>query len=359
VRPSLLKLARAYPKKRDALRFGGAARRQPLLLSITTAGVSRNSICWEQHQYAERVIADPMLDPTFYGAIYAADHTAPGFDMQSPKTWKKANPSLGHTITNESFKADAREAYNSPSKTNAFLRYRLNCWVSTNTAFFKPAALAKCKQPIRDLTGRVCYAGGDFSTTTDLSAFVIVSQDDDETLDVLPVVWIPEAAIETRSVRDKVDYIQWARDGVVRVTEGNAVDYKQIKKDILELCEQYKIQAIGVDPWSATMLSQQLADEMQTATTICNVRQGYASISEPFKYLERLVLDAKLRVDNPVFDWCALNVACTVDGGGNIKPSKQRSTERIDVISALCTALAVQMSASEPEPANDWQIVTL
>ena len=101
---------------------------------------------------------------------------------------------------------------------------------------------------IRDLTGRVCYAGSDFGTTTDLSAFVIVSQDEDETLDVLPVVWIPEAAIETRSVRDKVDYIQWARDGVVRVTEGNAVDYKQIKQDILELCDQYKIQAIGVDP---------------------------------------------------------------------------------------------------------------
>ena len=82
------------------------------------------------------------------------------------------------------------------------------------------------------------------------------------------------------------------------------------------------------------MLSQQLADEMQTATTIYNVRQGYASISEPFKFLERLVLDARIRVDHPVFDWC-LNVACTQDGGGNIKPSKQRSTERIDVISAL------------------------
>ena len=91
----------------DALRYGGAARKQPLVLSITTAGADRKSICWEQHRYAERVIADPTLDPSFYGCIYSANDED---DITKPSTWKKANPSLGHTITAESFKADAREA---------------------------------------------------------------------------------------------------------------------------------------------------------------------------------------------------------------------------------------------------------
>lgn len=109
----------------DALRYGGAARRQPLLLSITTAGYDRRSICWEQHQYAEKCIADPKFDPAFYGCIFAAPQEC-GVDgtWKDEKTWRAANPSLGETITLESFRADAREAEQSPTKLNSFLRYR-------------------------------------------------------------------------------------------------------------------------------------------------------------------------------------------------------------------------------------------
>ena len=109
----------------DALRYGGAARRQPLILSITTAGYDRRSICWEQHAYAEKCIADPAFDPTFYGCIYSASpDCATDGTWKTPKVWRQANPSLGETITLESFAADAREAEQSPSKLNSFLRYR-------------------------------------------------------------------------------------------------------------------------------------------------------------------------------------------------------------------------------------------
>jgi phage terminase large subunit-like protein len=109
----------------DALRYGGAARRQPLILSITTAGYDRKSICWEQHAYAERCIADPTVDPAFFGCIYAAPPDAGTNDSwKTEKVWRQANPSLGETITLESFAADAREAEQSPSKLNSFLRYR-------------------------------------------------------------------------------------------------------------------------------------------------------------------------------------------------------------------------------------------
>jgi phage terminase large subunit-like protein len=109
----------------DALRYGGAARRQPLLLSITTAGFDRKSICWEQHAYAERCMADPAVDPAFFGCIYAGppDCGADG-SWKEERVWRQANPSLGETITLESFAADAREAEQSPSKLNSFLRYR-------------------------------------------------------------------------------------------------------------------------------------------------------------------------------------------------------------------------------------------
>jgi len=337
----------------DALRYGGAARRQPLLLSITTAGYDRRSICWEQHQYAERVIADPLLDPSFYGCIYAAD---PADDPQSPKTWRKANPSLGETITEESFAADAREAVNSPQKLNSFLRYRLNVWVAQETRFFKPSAWAKCRAEPHDMTGRACYLGLDLASTDDLTAAVIVSEDDDGCLDVVPFFWCPSASIEERSLKHKVNYIQWARDGYIRVTDGNATDYETIKQDILSFCDQFGVKQIGVDPWNATMLSQALAAE---GCDIVNVRQGYGTLSAPMKRLEALVLDSKLRVNHPIMDWCADNLAVQRDNQGNYKPAKQKSSEKIDGIAALVTAMAVQAAAETPPPEQDWNIISV
>jgi phage terminase large subunit-like protein len=338
----------------DALRYGGAARRQPLLLSITTAGYDRKSICWEQHAYAERCIADPEFDPSFYGLIYAA---SPEDDPFKEATWRKANPSLGHTMSIESFQADAREAEQSPAKLNAFLRYRLNIWTASDVRFLKPSAWAACSQPLQEMKGRVCYAGLDLASTTDLSACVVISSDEEGVVDVLPVFWCPSESIEQRSLRDKVDYVGWARDGFIRVTDGNVADYATIQRDILELCESYQIKQIGVDPWNATMLSQNLAGE---GVDVVNVRQSYGSLSSPTKALEALVLGSKLRhAGHPVLSWMADNVAVQGDHQGNIKASKAKSTERIDGIAALINALAVQAVATAPPPEQDWNIVSL
>jgi phage terminase large subunit-like protein len=176
-------------------------------------------------------------------------------------------------------------------------------------------------------------------------------------LDVLPFFWCPAEAIEQRSLRDKVDYIQWARDGLIKATDGSAVDYETIKADILDLCDRYKVSQIGVDPWNSTMLAQSLAAE---GCDIVNVRQGYGSLSEPTKRLEAAVLDGKLRHGgHAILDWCAANTAVQADHQGNIKPSKAKSTERIDGIAALVTAMAVLAAAETPPPEADWNILTL
>ena len=335
------------------MRYGGAAREQPVLLSITTAGADRKSICHEQHTYAKRVIADPMLDPAFYGCIFAADE---GDDISKPSTWKKANPSLGHTINVESFEADAREAVNSPAKLNAFKRYRLGIWTTQETAFFNPHKWAKCGAQPHELDGRVVHGGLDLSTTTDLSALCLIAQDDEGLLDVLPFFWCCAESIEKRSLRDKVPYQQWADEGLIKITDGSSVDYKTIEQDIVELCDRYKFD-LGVDPWNSTMLSQNLCD---TGMSVVNVRQGFGSLSEPTKRLEALVLDGKLRHGkHKLLEFCANNTAVQVDHAGNMKPSKAKSTERIDGIAALVTAMAVQGAAVAAEPDTDWNIITL
>jgi phage terminase large subunit-like protein len=339
----------------DALRYGGAARRQPLLLSITTAGYDRKSICWEQHAYAERCIADRKVDPAFFGCIYAA---SPEDDWKDPKTWHKANPSLGQTITVESFAADAREADQSPSKLNSFLRYRLNVWTTQDVRWLSPDAWAKCGGPLRgDLEKREWYAGLDLASTTDLSALVLVSQDTDGTFDVLPFFWVPEQNAAERTLRDKVDYVGWIRDSFIRATDGNVTDYDVIRRDIVKLSKTYNIRQVGIDRWNATQLATQLQGD---GLEVVGYGQGYGSMSSPSKQLETLIASGRIRHGgHPVLSWMASNVAVQTDHQGNIKPSKVRSTERIDGVVSLVMALGIHATATAPPPEQNWDMVIL
>ena len=336
----------------DALRYGGAARRSPLLLSITTAGYDRKSICWEQHAYAERCIADPTFDPAFYGCIYAASDTD---DWKSPATWHKANPSLGETISVESFAADAREAEQSPSKLNSFLRYRLDVWTTQDVRWLTPDSWARCGKPLRHGTeDRIWYAGLDLASTTDLSALVLVSFDEEDgTFDVMPFFWVPMEGAQQRSQKDRVDYLGWIRDGHVRATDGNVTDYDVIRRDIVELSQKYRIKQIGIDRWNATQLATQLQGD---GIEVVGFGQGYGSMSSPSKQLETLVLGEKIRHDgHPVLSWMAANVAIQSDHQGNIKPSKAKSTERIDGIVSLVMALGIHATSTKTPDVN-WDI---
>ena len=342
----------------DALRYGGAARRQPLILSITTAGYDRKSICWEQHAYAERCIAKPETDPAFFGCIYAAPPEC-GSDgtWKDEKVWKKANPSLGETITVESFAADAREADASPSKLNAFLRYRLNVWTTSDVRWLSPAAWSKCSKPLReDLASREWYAGLDLASTYDLSAFVMVSQAEDGSFDVMPYFWVPENNAAERATRDKIDYIGWIRDGHIRATDGNVTDYDVIRRDIVALSQQFNIRQVAIDRWNATQLATQLQGE---GLQVVGFGQGFGSMSSPSKQLENLVLSERIRCQSPVMDWMAGNVAVQTDHMGNLKPSKAKSTERIDGIVALVMGLGIHAAATGKPPEQNWDILVL
>lgn len=342
----------------DALRYGGAARRQPLLLSITTAGYDRTSICWEQHAYAERCIAKPETDPAFFGCIYAAPANC-GSDgsWKRKKIWQAANPSLGQTITVDSFAADAREADATPSKLNAFLRYRLNVWTTSEVRWLSPEAWAKCSRPLdKDLENRQWFAGLDLASTYDLSAFVMVSQAEDGTFDVMPHFWVPENNASERATRDKIDYLGWIRDGYIVATDGNVTDYDVIRRDIVEISKKFDVKQIAIDRWNATQLSTQLQGD---GLEVVGFGQGYGSMSSPSRQFENLVLSQRIRCHSPVMDWMAGNVAVQTDYASNIKPSKAKSTERIDGIVALVMALGIHASATVKPPEQNWDMIVL
>lgn len=332
----------AQPDRRlfDVMTKGsGDARTQPLYFLITTAGNDINSIGYEVHQKAADLIAGRKIDKTFYPVIYGAKEDE---DWTNPEVWKKANPSLGVTVPLEKVVAACESAKQTPAEENSFRQLRLNQWTKQENRWLSMLKWDACRADFTesDLAGRICYGGLDLSSTTDLTAFVLVfpPNEVDDKFYVLPYFWLPEETIDLRSRRDHVPYDLWQKENLLQVTEGNVVDYDFVEKFIGNLKEKFDIQEIAFDRWNATQLTQNL--EADYEFTMVQFGQGFASMSAPTKELEKLVLEKKIaHTGHKILRWNMDNIVVRTDPAGNIKIDKAKSTEKVDGAVSLVMAL--------------------
>jgi len=316
----------------------GDARMQPLYFLITTAGDNTNSICYEVHQKALDILSGRKTDPTFYPVIFGAAETD---DWTDPKVWKKANPSLGITIGLDKVKAACESAKQNPAEENSFRQLRLNQWVKQAVRWMPMAKWDACAFPVDavSLEGRVCYGGLDLSSTTDITAFVLVfpPQNEEDKYEILPFFWMPEDNIDLRVRRDHVNYDLWQKQGFLKTTEGNVVHYGFIEAFIEELGTKYNIREIAFDRWGAVQMVQNLEG---LGFTVVPFGQGFKDMSPPTKELMKLTLEQKIaHGGHPVLRWMMDNIFIRTDPAGNIKADKEKSTEKID--GAVATIMAL------------------
>ena len=328
----------------DVMTFGaGAARKEPIWWVITTAGddPDRHSIGWEIHEYARKVAEKELEDPSWYVKIYSAPEDADIFDEA---TWFKANPSLGKTINIESVRQEALHAKNSDSAERLFRWLRLNQWIATKQTTWLPLTLWDSSNgdwSHSDLVGKKCYMGLDLSSTTDLTAVAILfpPQEGIDDWRAIFEAWIPEDKMKERINRDKVPYDKWVRDKYLHATPGDAVDYDFVEAKIIALSKQYDVQYLCTDPWNSRMLTQRL--EKADIETI-EVPQTMGGMTPGMKEFERLIRRKMFTHEkNPVARWCFGNIKIAVDGNENIKPMKNKSIDRIDLVVALINAMNI------------------
>ena len=333
----------------DTLQTSMGARRQPLMLVITTAGYDRNSICWEVHEYARQVRDGVIKDPSFLPVIYSAD---PEDDWTDEKVWAKANPNLGVTIKLDFLRQECQRAKEIPAYQNTFRRLYLNQWTQQDTRWIDMEAWRECggKVDYEELANLRCWAGVDLSTTTDISSCALVFEpDSDGVVHVLSYNWVPRENIAARVRRDRVPYDLWAQQGHITATEGNVIDYDYIRIAITdEIKRRFPLlQVVGYDPWNATKWAIDLESE---GVPVMEVRQGFKTMSPACKELERLIIGRKLRHNNnPVLTWAMNNLVVAQDPAGNIKPAKDKSAERIDPAVAVIIAISTMLQSEAPE----------
>ena len=326
-------------KLHDVMTKGsGDARMQPCFFNITTAGTDTKSICYELHQKAKDIIEGRKFDPTFYPVIYGANEED---DWTDPKVWAKANPSLGITVAIDKVHAACESAKQNPGEENSFRQLRLNQWVKQAVRWMPMDKWDKCTFAVNedDLEGRVCYGGLDLSSTTDITALVLVFPpiDENDKYVILPYFWIPEDNMELRVRRDHVPYDVWERQNHLNTTEGNVVHYGYIEKFIERLGERFNIREIAFDRWGAVQMVQNLEG---MGFTVVPFGQGFKDMSPPTKELMKLVLEEKIaHGGQPVLRWMMDNIFIRTDPAGNIKPDKEKSTEKID--GAVATIMAL------------------
>jgi len=328
----------------DVLKTSQGARRQPLFISITTAGHDRNSICWEVWDYARKVRDGLILDPYFLPVIYEIGEKE---DWRNREVWRRVNPNYGVSVSQDYLDEAFNRASSTPAYENTFRNLHLNEWTEQAVRWLSMEAWDRCGEDPGELYGQECWAGLDLSSTTDLAAFVMVFPQG-RRFAVECRFWVPQESSVNRERRDRVPYSQWIRDGWIVATPGTSVDYDRIRADIVAIRDQYNLHTVAIDRWNATQLAKQLEGD---GINVGFFGQGYASMSAPSKFLEALIAEGNLAHGmNPVLRWMASNVAREEDAAGNIKPSKAKSTERIDGIVALIMGLGTW--SIEQEAAN-------
>lgn len=316
----------------------GDAREQPLFFIITTAGTDKESICYELHTKALDIMNGRKIDHSFYPVIYGLSDED---DWNDERNWYKANPSLGYTISIDRVRDAYKDALDNPAEENVFKQLRLNIWTNSAVAWIPDHIYERgnLKIDFSALEGRDCYAGLDLSSTSDITAFVLVfpPRSESEKYIVLPFFWLPEETLELRCRRDHVLYDVWHRQGYINTTEGNVIHYGFIERFIERLGEKYHIIEIAYDRWNATQMVQNLED---MGFTMVPFGQGFKDMSPPSKELYKLLMEGNINHGgNPVLKWMAQNVVMRQDPAGNIKPDKERSVEKIDGIVALIMGL--------------------
>lgn len=336
----------------DLMEHGTGARLQPMVWIISTSGDDNPVSAFNtEFEYAEKVVLGVVEDEHYFAYLAVLDKEDRWDD---PAVWIKANPNLDVSVKLDDLKRQSQKAKNNPSAQTSFKRLRLNLRVSDATKAIDLDVWRRNSQGRFDpaiLRGRSCYSGLDLSSKIDISAKVNLFPplDASERWRVVARFWMPADTIDERQDRDAAQYRRWVDEGWIEATAGNVIDQDEIKAAVLADHREFPLISLAYDPWNATKLANELQNE---GIALAEFIQGIRSYTAPTKELLAMLLGGKIdHGGNPVLEWMASNLKVQDDKNENLMPHKQKSTGRIDGMTALIMAIGRHLS-NQDEPGS-------
>lgn len=336
----------------DVLKTSMASRAQPLLVSITTAGYDRESICYEVWDYARRIRDGVVKDPTFLPVLYEATTDD---DWTDRNLWHRVNPGLGQSVSLDYLEETFERALVTPALETTFKNLHLNMWTDSAETWLSSAAWELCGGDVDwpNLTGRECFVGIDLGSTDDLTAVVYVFPIDGKYY-VKCHVWCSGETVREARKNWQAQYRTWNDQGWLHLTSGKSTDYQEVLKQILLDAQTYRIAAIGYDYYRARELVE-VQLEANYGFKVVKIPQTTAGLGAGTSAVEIAVADGLLRHDNnPILNWCVQSATPYEDTNGNRKLDKKSSAGKIDAAVAMVMAMLLAKVEQSNAPGLLW-----
>lgn len=352
----------------DVIETATGSRQQPLQIAITTSGTDRESICYEQHEYVEKILKGLIEDDSYFGIIYTIDtkektfnEDQEGDNWQDESVWIKANPNLGVSVKLDDLRRKAKKAAEIPAAQNNFLRKHMDVWTQQVDRWIDLSLWDDNNiRPIKEenLLKQSCFGGVDLSSVSDLTVWTMLFPSENNILDILIRVWCPESRLFDTRNRYRDSYQAWKKQGFLFTTAGDAIDYDFIRAQIVADSQKFEIDSISVDRlFQGYEFSMKLNDELggsEKAPKVIACGMGYMSMAGPCLEMEKRLLNRQLNHGgNPILRFMADNVCVSIDPAGNKKPNKAESQGKIDGIIGILLGLDRILRTGDTESVYD------
>lgn len=330
----------------EAIETASAAHESPLSIIISTQAPT------------DADLLSLLIDDALTGAdkrIKVALHTAPlDADPFSDKAIRAANPHFDVFMNKEEVRKQATDAKRLPAQEAAYRNLILNQRIEARSPFVTHSVWKDNGAKPHELEGQAVYGGLDLSSTTDLTALVLVSDGGD----VHPTFWLPEEGLSEKSRADRVPYDLWAKQGHLQTTPGRAIEYDFIARALRDVFDRCDVRAIAFDRYNMKFLRpclERAGFSEQELERFVEFGQGFISMSPALRELETRLLKSQLKHgSHPVLEMCAKNATVVMDPAGNRKFTKGKATGRIDGMVSLAMAVGVMPTVSESFDLDDF-----
>jgi len=340
----------------NTLESAQAARTEPLMFVITTAGFNKYGPCYTKlRDTGVNVLRGTMEDDSFFVLLYEHDSED---EYKDETTWVKSNPNIDVSVNRDFLRGRLLAAKNEGGSKEVDVKtLNFNMWVDAPTTWIQADIWNKNIHGIKleSLKGRECFGGLYTASTESVNVFILYFPDVEGKHVFYCHGWLPEDFALQNS--DKVDYQKWIDEGFITVTPGNTADHKRMSKDVVELCQQYDVLLVGFDRMFGTYTAPELD---ANGIPVLEVYQGYNNLGQQTEEIKRLALKEEIEhFGNKLVAWHIANTVTHRNSDGIEKPDKAASGSRIGSVSAILNAMVAKFNYYQEGVMTDMTFTSL